>query len=66
MNSGTSAAARNDTQPRDAGLACRAEPFVYVRWGWLAFPAAMVAASFGLLIATIWRSHRQKRHRVEG
>ena len=36
-----------------AGSAISTEPYVHVRWGWLAFPAAMVVASALFLSASI-------------
>ncbi|KAK0815463.1 hypothetical protein LTR59_000536 [Friedmanniomyces endolithicus] len=39
-----------------AGTVLASLPFVHVRWAWLAFPAAMVAASLLFLAACIWQT----------
>ncbi|KAK5683200.1 hypothetical protein LTS10_004731 [Elasticomyces elasticus] len=39
-----------------AGTASTSVPYVHVRWPWLAFPAAMVAASILFLVACIWQT----------
>jgi len=38
---------------RYQGTAFESQPFVHIRWAWLAFPAAMAVASGVLLAATI-------------
>ncbi|KAK1065774.1 hypothetical protein LTR74_007655 [Friedmanniomyces endolithicus] len=39
-----------------AGTVLASLPFVHVRWAWLVFPAAMVAASLLFLAACIWQT----------
>lgn len=41
-----------------AGTVLTSVAHVHVRWGWLAFPASMVAASLVFLLACIWQTHQ--------
>ncbi|KAH0367761.1 hypothetical protein KCU65_g4399, partial [Aureobasidium melanogenum] len=35
-------------------------PYIHVRWAWLAFPASLILASIGLLLACMWDTKRKR------
>jgi hypothetical protein len=50
--------ATNSTHFRYAGYATTTQPYLHVRWAWLAFPAAMLLASLAFFLLSVWQTCR--------